>query len=66
MCEYGYIRFVIGFFSSFAPLGPLTLIIYITVWYFLKKCGYASKPQSSKNTGYRLTQIQISKKVGAS
>ena len=66
MCEYGYIRFVIGFFSSFAPLGTLTLIIYITVWYFLKNCGYASKPQSSKNTGYRLTQIQISKKVGAS
>ena len=66
MCEYGYVRFVIGFFSYFAPSGPLTLIIYITVWHFLKKCWYASKPQSSKNTGYRLTQIQISKKVGAS
>ena len=66
MCEYGYVRFVIGFFSYFAPSGPLTLIIYITVWHFLKKCWYASKPQFSKNTGYRLTQIQISKKVGAS
>ena len=66
MCEYGYVRFVIGFFSSFAPLGPLTLIVYITVWHFLKKCGYASMPWFSKNTGYRLTQIQISKNVGAS
>ena len=54
------------FFSFFAPLGPLGLIIYIKVWHFLKNCGCAAMPRSSKNTGYYLTQIQILKKVGAS
>ena len=66
MCAYGYVHFVIGFFSFFAPLGPLGLIIYIIVWHFPKKCGCAAMPRSSKKTGYCLTQIPILKRVGTS
>ena len=43
MCTYVYVRFVIGIFSFFAPLGPLELII---VWHFPKKCGNDAIPQS--------------------
>ena len=46
MCKYAYVRFVIGFFSFFAYLGPLGLII---VRHFPKKCGNAAMPRSGKN-----------------
>ena len=54
MCTYAYVRFVIGIFSFFAPLGPLELII---VWHFSKKCGNDTIPNSGKNTA-GLTRIK--------
>ena len=48
MCAYNVlVRFVIGFFSFFAPLGTLGLIIMRN---FPKKCGNATMPRSGKNT----------------
>ena len=44
-----YVRFVIGFFSFFAPLGPLRLIIIVR--HFPKECGNAAMQGSGKNTG---------------
>ena len=32
MFTYVYVRFVIGFFSFFAPLGPLRLIIIVAAF----------------------------------
>ena len=42
MCKYAYVRFVIGFFSFFASLGPFGLVI---VRHFPKKCANAAMPQ---------------------
>ena len=53
MCTYAYVRFVIGIFSFFAPLGPLGLII---VWHFPKECGNDAIPRSGKNTAGLLTK----------
>ena len=51
MCAYNvYVLFVIAFFSFFAPLGPLCLII---VRNFPKKCGNTTMPRSDKNTAER-------------
>ena len=54
MCTYAYVRFVTGFFSFFAPLGPLGLMI---VWHFPKKCGNAAMPRSFKNTVFAAGEV---------
>ena len=56
MCKYAYVHFVIGFFSFFASLGPLGLII---VRHFPKKCGNATMRRSGKNPGYKIFSINV-------
>ena len=45
MCTYVYVRFVTGFLSFFAPLGPFTLIV---VHGISRKC--SAMPRSGKNS----------------
>ena len=56
MCTHAYVRFAIGFFPFFAPLGPLGLII---VRHFPKKCGNAAMPRSVKNTVLRTCSTSV-------
>ena len=57
MCTHAYVRFAIGFFPFFAPLGPLGLIIIVR--HFPKKCDNAAMLRSVKNTVLRTCSTSV-------